>query len=883
MSKSLAQLLAQRGFEALFHGGPDAVFVVDLHGRFVRANDEFIRLLGYGEGDLQAMNFADVVHPDDFPRVKVELDRCAEGEGCRYRTTIVTRSGSAFSVDVTNIPVKDEEGTVSAVIGVAREAGDSEERARLIDRSAAALRITGRLASVGAWSIEVGTGEMFTSEELNRVLGTERSTSLHYLTAIESHPEPDRTRVREAMEECMNSGAPIDITSAVLDADGNSLDVRTVGEAVRDSSGAILRVQGAFYDVSSILATELAAARLEMLLDTTLNQMTTGIAFINRDWEFTFVNETAQRYMRNTAETMIGANFWDLYPEREGSKFDPVYRQAMDEGLVASSRDYYPPFDKWFEVTAYPTDDGIAIHISDVTQDQWSRIQLQQGTELLKSQAALLDATRDAIIVRGLDHRIRYWNRGAEVLYGWTAEEVIGQSVREVFYPDSSRFDQAHASLMRDGYWTGENTQLAKDGHTIHADCRWQLLRDDEGEPESVLVVNSDITGWKAEEQRRNRASRMESLGTLAGGIAHDLNNVLTPILMGAQLLAADEKDDGRRAMLNSIATGVNRGADMIRQVLSFARGEEGERREVTIAEIFEELAVFYRDTLPRSIKVKVDLPANLPPIMADSTQILQVLMNLVTNAAHAMPRGGKLGIRARAADGRSGVDGAPVVGKSIIIEVEDSGAGMSAETVLKVFEPFFTTKDLGNGTGLGLSTSMATARSHGGHMEVYSEPGRGSRFQLHLPTMESGQRPVDKLPVASATFSATGTGQLILVVDDEATIRQLACQTLEANGYRTVQASDGLKAIELVEKMKGAVDLVFTDMMMAGVGGSTTAAYLREHHPHVALVAASGLTSNQEIAQAAHPRLTHFLSKPFTADELLAAVGSTLETWGKS
>lgn len=885
MERSLQELLAQRGFDALFYESPEAIYILGLDGRFLKGNGRVETLVGYTEQELFGMKFSEIVHPDDHDRIGGEFLLSTAGRDSRYRTRFVSRSGETIEIDMANIPLRHDDGTVAAIMGVVRDVGEIEKLARQSDQNEAILRIAGRVARVGGWSVEVATGELYTSDELNNILGTERSDSLHYLAGVEFHPEPHRTAVRTAMELCMTAGTPIDVTSVIHDTHGNQLDVRTVGEAVRNSAGEIVRIQGAFCDVSDIVRKERAAARVEQLLHTTLNQMETGIAFVDRDWRFTFVNDTGRNYMPGRSDVVVGETLWSIYPEREESLLDAAYRRAMDEGEVATARDFYPPHQKWYEITAYPTDEGIAIHLSDVTRDHEARIQLLETNERLRYQAKLLDSVRDAIVVRGLDNKVKYWNRGAEVLYGWSAAEVVGQRVPDHIHPDKAAYDQANSELLRDGYWNEETAHFTRDGRKVIVDGRWLLLFDEAGMPESVLVVDTDITAWMLEQERSNRAVRMESLGTLAGGMAHDLNNVLTPILMGAQLLARDEQDKQRLVMLQSIETGVKRGAEMIRQVLSFATGEEGKRHELEVQPLIDEIVTYCHEALPNSIHITAEVQPGLPNVMGDSTQLLQVLMNLVTNASHAMPGGGTMAIRGRAVSSRSGVDGQRVNLPGVVIEVEDSGRGMSNATALKVFEPFFTTKEHGKGTGLGLSTSLAIARSHGGNMEVYSEPGRGSRFQLHLPTAAVGPEatvPEGPQPAAAPkiTPAELGGGELILVVDDESSIRQLACQTLEAHGYRTIQASDGLKAIELIEKRRGKVRLVLTDMMMPGVGGATTAAYLREHHPAVALIAASGLSGNQEKAQAAHPGMSHFLAKPFTAAELLAAVRDTIDNW---
>lgn len=350
----------------------------------------------------------------------------------------------------------------------------------------------------------------------------------------------------------------------------------------------------------------------------------------------------------------------------------------------------------------------------------------------------------------------------------------MGRSMVDAIYRDREPYEAAHAAVLRDGYWTGELRQVRRDGTPLIVDCRWQLIVEDDGTPTGVFAVNADVTELRRQQEQSIRDQRMESLGTLAGGIAHDLNNVLTPILMSVQLLRAGENDPARQSLLDTMDAGIKRGADMIRQVLSFARGIEGERAVVRVEELVDELVTFCRDTLPKSVVADARIDGELWPVVGDRTQLLQVLMNFVTNARDAMPDGGTISVRAyntELTEEYRAVTSLAPPGRYVAIDVEDHGIGMDADTMSKLFEPFFTTKPQGEGTGLGLPTSMAIARSHGGYIHVYSEPGRGSRFQLHLPASDTSTPPPS--PEEPSAEMPRGNGERVLIVDDEAAIRR--------------------------------------------------------------------------------------------------------------
>jgi two-component system cell cycle sensor histidine kinase/response regulator CckA len=503
----------------------------------------------------------------------------------------------------------------------------------------------------------------------------------------------------------------------------------------------------------------------------------------------------------------------------------------------------------------------------------------KRAEERIREQAALLDEARDAIVVRGLDQRILFWNKGAERLYGWTPEEAVGRTARELRLLselNEAQFEEGRRAIYERGEWSGEFRQLTKSGAEVHVESRWTLVRSDSGEPRSILVINTDITERRKIEQQLLRAQRMESIGTLAGGIAHDLNNILSPILMSIQMLQLKAQDDSSRQWLSMLQTNAERGADMVRQVLSFARGVEGERVALQPRHLIKDVVGILKDTLPKSINLKYDVPADLWVVAADATQIHQVLMNLCVNARDAMPQGGELTIRAENITlddnyARMHLEAQP--GLHVLVTVADTGDGIPPEVVGRIFEPFFTTKEVGKGTGLGLSTALTIVRSHGGFINVYSEPRRGTQFAVYLPAVaaaaEAGARLQSDLPV--------GRGELILVVDDEDAIRQITKATLETFGYRVLTAADGTEALGLYAQHREEVAGVITDMMMPFMDGPATIRALQKMNPQVKIIAASGLAGQDKAAEATAAGVQQFLPKPYTAEKLLKALAQLL------
>jgi PAS domain S-box-containing protein len=497
----------------------------------------------------------------------------------------------------------------------------------------------------------------------------------------------------------------------------------------------------------------------------------------------------------------------------------------------------------------------------------------------IREQASLLDKARDAILVRDLQHRVTYWNKSAERLYGWPSKDVLGKSIAKVLYKDEPLFNQAMAKVLENGEWNGELENVRQDGTPVTVEARWTLVRDEKGAPKSVLCINTDVSEKKRIEAQSLRTQRMESIGTLAGGIAHDLNNVLAPILMSVELLRDKVQDDDEgNALLTTLKTSALRGADLVRQVLSFARGIEGQRIAVNPEHLVRDIQKIAHDTFSRNIEVKTSAPRDLWTVTGDPTQLYQVLMNLSVNARDAMPNGGTLIITMENilldkifAD--SHVEAQP--GPHVLISVKDTGIGMSREVQDKIFEPFFTTKEVGKGTGLGLSTVLAILQSHHGFVHVQSAPGMGSVFKIYLPANFSGV-PVDESGI-NGLHLPRGNGQLILLVDDEEGIRNIAKKTLEFYGYRVLTASNGAEAISLYAQNREKTAVVITDMVMPVMDGPSTILALQSINPQIKVIGSSGLASQGGVNKAVGAGIKHFISKPYTADALLQTLDKVL------
>ncbi|MEM7726439.1 MAG: response regulator [Cyanobacteria bacterium P01_A01_bin.45] len=501
-------------------------------------------------------------------------------------------------------------------------------------------------------------------------------------------------------------------------------------------------------------------------------------------------------------------------------------------------------------------------------------IERKETEQKIREQAALLDVATDAIFVCDLENRILFWNKAAEKLYGCTKDQVLGQKISNIWQDNNQQHQSALNILMKNGSWEGEIYQTTNFSKSIVVESRWTLVKEFDRSRDCILVVNTDITQKKQLESQFLRAQRLESIGTLASGIAHDLNNVLAPILMSAQLLESKVTDERSKRLIPILINNAKRGANLVKQVLSFTRGIEGDLSILSPKHSIREIQQVIKETFPKNIEVSILISEDLWMIKSDSTQIHQVLMNLCVNARDSMVKnGGNLTIRAENITidenyAQMHLDAS--VGSYILISIKDTGVGIEPEILDRIFEPFFTTKEIGHGTGLGLSTVLGIVKSHSGFINVTSEPGRGSEFKIYLPAYQTEDNLVEQN--AELPF---GNGELILVVDDEDSICDVTTASLENFNYQAIVAKDGIEAIALYAEYRDKISVVLTDMIMPSMDGLTTIRTLQKINPAVKIIAVSGFASTEKINAASNIGVNAFLAKPYTAKQLLQIIGT--------
>lgn len=904
--KSLEQESAKlaRQFSDMLESMTDAFFALDPDWRFTYVNSEMLRIVGLTSGELIGHVIWDI-----FPEAR---DSPFEAEYRRAREEQVTASFEAYYPPLQKwFEVRAYPSTESLNVffrDVTQRHRD-EEQLRLLQSGIDRVNDVVLLTEADPLT-EPGPRIVYVNPAFEALTGYKAGEAIGRSPRFLQGPETDTgtlSRIRSALED----GEPVREEVINYSKDGSPYWIEMEIAPLSNADGLVTHFVAVQRDISRRKQWE----KLQWWETEILKKQAAGVALA----------ETMQSINKAIEEVFPGARSATLrfnavgqdFMEESGTGGDTLqagFGAAMDPGgepVITENIETDPHWSGLKEFAlgqrlracwSFPVRDAsetviatLAIYHSQPCRpsaDEWDIVtRFTRLAGLAMERDARENALRDseerfrtllqhistvAVQAMGPDLKVIYWNDASESLYGYRREEAMGRNLIELLVPPASREIALRIarSLLEDENYSPEPTdwQLQrKDGTQVPVLTSYTVLRR-EGKPAEVFSLDVDLTERKKLEQQFLRSQRLESIGTLAGGIAHDLNNLLSPIVMGVSLLRKLDSENKFAQLMDVMEQSAERGAGLVRQILSFARGVEGARITVSFEYLVKEIESIIRNTFPKNITFEKDLPKNLWMVQGDPVQLNQVLMNLVVNARDAMPAGGVLRIRAHNAEldaQYAATHHQANPGKYLCIEVCDSGSGMSADAIDRIFEPFFTTKEQGQGTGLGLSTSSSIVRSHGGFIDVESRPGRGSSFSVFLPAVETETLADSERRDPQA--SPRGQGERILVVDDEPAILEVAQRSLESFGYRVQTAESGVHAIKAYVDRPGEFSLVITDMMMPIMDGKALIKALRKIDPEVRIIAASGLRTHQ--ATPAADAVAAFLPKPYSTDQMLDAI----------
>ncbi len=825
-----------------------------------------------GEDAAEAPAAADGIRAvlrGELPEFSLEYPCHSPLDACWFRLVVTPRGAArAAGVLVTHVNIT----------GPTRDATALRHAEKVAQESGQRLDFALSSADVGDWSLDLRTNDARRSLRHDQCFGYQELLPSWTYETLLAHIQPvDRERVNASFQRALSGQGEYDEEFRTMWPDGSVHWLWTRGRFYFDNAGTPYHVAGIVMDISPRKRAEIDMARVVERL--------TEAQRIGRigDWEWdiatdkiTWSPEVFEIFGR---DPLLG-------PPRSatevGASLDAPSRLIQQEVMAAATGSgatkrecelvVVRPNGDHAHVLAHTlprsNDRGDVVGLYGTVQDITER----KRAELVSVHLASIVASSDhAIFGENLQGTVTSWNRGAERLFGYTDGEMVGASITRIFPADRiAEHDYITARISSGASVEHLDTiRCRKDGRSIEVSVTASPIRDGAGAVIGISNVVRDVSERKKLEQQMMRAQRMESIGTLAGGIAHDLNNVLSPIMLSLELLRESVPDEESHELIATLDQSARHGADMVRQLLQFARGVDGQRLSVDIGEIVHEIERLVRDTFLKHIEVATVMPSAPWRVLGDRTQLHQVLLNLCVNARDAMPAGGLLAIRVENVvldEHFATINPDANEGPHVHLSIADNGSGIDPSVMEQIFDPFFTTKEFGKGTGLGLSTTMAIVRSHGGFLRVYSEPGRGTTFHVYLPShageVASSAHPVVELP--------RGRGELILVIEDEPSVRLITTRTLEAFGYRVIVAANGAEGVATYAPLADQIAVVLTDMMMPVMNGPDAIRRLQTINPAIRVVATSGLDASAQLTDLG---VRHFLSKPYATNQLLAAV----------
>ena len=844
--------------------------------RYVYANQAYAEIVGRPLAEIIGHRIQDVLAEMYGKAMASALDRAFAGE--RAQTEVVRQQADGDRYYAITVEPLQREGGVEFVVAVIL---DITER-RLAENSLRLFRCHVDQSLDGFEVVDLATGRFMdvNQSELD-MLGYTRDEMLR-LSVWDIDPQVTPEKWHEHHEKMMTVGRGRG-EGMHRRKDGSVIPVEYHTRRVdlpQPCFVAAIRDITERKDAERILkekAEQLHAA--DRRLAEIVHGMSEACIALDREWRFTFVNDRSETLFRCRRADVIGRSIWEVFPQLVGAPAEKQYRHAMAERVPLCYEVFSPVAERWIETRLFPTPDGLAAFMVDITDRrvavgklQESESRFRQVVESIQEVFWMTDITKQRLI---------YLSPGFETLWGRSCESVYASMTAwsESIHPeDRARVLDAARNRQAEGTYQETYRILRPDGTLRWVRDRAFPVKDADGQVRRVVGVAEDITEKRELEARFLRSQRMEAIGTLAGGVAHDLNNILAPVLMISGLLRWRLPAEEDRKYLDMLDSSARRGAGVIRQLLTFSRGSGGEKVIVQLQHLLKEVAALMRETLPRNITIRERHDPKLWPVSGDPTQFHQILMNLCVNARDAMPDGGILDLDAAnlslgEAEVRAHVGARP--GRHVVITVTDTGLGMPPEILSRIFDPFFTTKEVGKGTGMGLATVLNLTKSHGGFVTVESEPGRGTTFRIHLPATIDELAKV-KLPTDGD--KPNGRGELILVVDDEPNICLATQNLLEAHHYRVITASNGHEALLSFVEHQARVRLVLTDSMMPEMGGTALIQSLRTIQPTLRIVATTGLEQVNQRAEYERLGVTEILLKPCSPEVLLRVIRRLLD-----
>ncbi len=856
----------------------------------VISNERYADMLGVSadEPSNHINLWKEMVHPDDLPGVLEKTTRLLQGRIPQYEVEyrLQDRSGNWKWIHARGMVVeRDDAGQALRIAGIVLDVTDrkhAEEKLQHAERRYRSLFEHAPFMYVLTWN-QGGTPIIRDCNELFlRSLGYARGEVLGKSLA-DFYSAESVVQLREGGYAKSLAGGVLIGERELRKKDGSLVPTLLYTAAEADPSGQVIGTRAMYADITELKEMESAKQESEGRYRAVFENAAVGIDVMDADGRIIQVNRSLALMLGYREDELLNRTFLDITHPEDVEASKNRYQQMM-RGEVDSYRIEKRYIRKdgrviWVDVSVSPvrTSGGAHVAVIAVITDITRRKEAEAARERLVS---AIEQAAEAAIITDVAGDIQYVNPAFEKITGYTREEAVGRNPRILKSGEHDReFYREMWNTIKGGeVWSGRLVNRRKDGRLYHEEATISPLKDPSGRIVNFVSMKRDITENLELSKQLVQAQKMEAVGTLAGGVAHDFNNILQVALGYSEMVLADEDlPQSIKADVQKIYESAMRGADLVQRLLAFSKKMEIKPRPLNLNRRIDEIQKMLARTLPKMISIELILAEDLAAINADPTQMDQILMNLSVNARDSMPEGGKLTIETANVIldeeyARTHLNAKP--GPYVLLMVTDTGVGMDRATLEHIFEPFFTTKETGKGTGLGLSMVHGIVQQHGGHIRCYSEPGQGTTFRIHFPALVSQEQ----LPEATVRTMPRGGSETILLVDDDEVVRDFGARILTKAGYTVLTASNGREALGVYQARQDKTDLVILDLIMPEMGGKQCMEALLNLDPSVKVVIASGYSGDGHTKESLAAGAKGVVGKPYDIRRVLEVVRQSLD-----
>ncbi len=881
---------SEERFRKVFEVGPLAMVISGLDNRYLDANQAFCTMLGYTKEELAKLTFSEITHPEDQERDLSLAKQVFEGKipNFRIEKRYIRKDGKLVWTDLAATVVRDSGGKILHGLAMVEDITERKHAVEELQRVSERLVLATRAAGMGIWDWDIVKNELVWDDEMYRLYGIRKEDFGGAFEAWAKCVAPqDFDRVSRETQAALRGEHEFDSEFRVVWQDGSLHYIKAASQTFRDEAGHPLRMVGVNYDITKQKRAEASLRHRERDLEDAQRLAQVG----SWVWDATTAAVSWSQGMYHVTgrdpklpPPQTPEEFHAIFPTETWARLDAAGLETLRTGV---------PFELEAEIIASDGTRKWVISRAEVEREPGGNPIRLRGTvqdinERKRAVAALLDSEERyrllfqrnfaGVIRTTLDGRVLECNQSFARIYGYdSVEEVLPVNVRDFYYEETGR-DSFLKRLKQEKVVVGYEYQARrKDGRPAWVLISSSLVEDEKQGP-TILSTILDITRWRELGEHLRQAQKMDAVGRLAGGVAHDFNNMLQ-IINGYSELLLDgiPPQDPMREFVEEIKKSVDRSAGLTRQLLAFSRQQVLTPQVLDLNKVIANSTKMIRRLIGEDVKLRMTQGHQLSPVKVDPVRIDQVILNLAINARDAMPKGGKLIIQTA----NVGVDEdftrahLPMTpGPYVLLRVSDTGDGMDAETRSHIFEPFFTTKEKGKGTGLGLATVYGIVKQSGGYIWVQSELKKGTTFAIYLPPAERTSDSKDE----QAIPAAPGGPETVLMVEDEKEVRALVRRMIESKGYKVLEARNGREALRVAKQHEGSIQLLLTDVVLPGMNGRVLAERLLRLRPEMKVIFLSGYTDDAVTRQGGLIPGSHLLQKPVAPDVLTRKVREVLD-----